>query len=124
MAQRVEQVTEENSRLHLELRKNLEVQIHAATQPGSKSRSGRADVEDMLRTLQQQLDTLTKDRDTYQELLKKTSHELELLQKTDQVNWREVWAEPLLLTTPTFCSWAEHVCLHVGGGMYMYEIRL
>ena len=84
MTQRVEQVTEENSRLHLELRKNLEAQIHAATQSGSKM-SGRADVGDMLKTLQQQLDMVTRDRDTYQDLLKKTSRELELVQRSDQV---------------------------------------
>lgn len=87
MTQRVEQVTEENSRLHLELRKNLEAQIQSATKSGAAGSrlSGRADVGDMLKTLQQQLDMTTKDRDTYQDLLKKTSRELEMLQRRDQV---------------------------------------
>ncbi len=91
MSQRVEQVTEENSRLHLELRKNLEAQIHAATQSGAvgSKLSGRADVGDMLKTLQQQLDMMTKDRDTYHDLLKKTSRELELVQRSDQVSFKE-----------------------------------
>lgn len=95
MTQRVEEVTEENSRLHLELRKNLEAQIQAATQSGSKS-AGRADVGDMLNTLQQQLDMVTKDRDTFQDLLRKTSHELDLCRQRDQVR-TEKWDPDIMI---------------------------
>lgn len=85
MAARIEQVTQENSRLHSELRRSLETQIQAATESGSlrlKS-SGGADALDALK---QQLEMVTRDRDSYQELLKKTSHELELVQRSDQVS--------------------------------------
>ena len=89
MALRVDEVTEENARLHLELRRNLEAQIQAATQAEPGKGSGRTDVGDMLNTLQQQLDMITKERNSYQELLKKTSRELDLCQRRDKVRVRK-----------------------------------
>lgn len=84
MRSRVEQVTDENSRLHSEVRKSLEARIEVATQKSGSlpSSSPRLSLE----ALQQQLDTVVRDRDSYRELLKKTSQELDLLQKSDQVS--------------------------------------
>lgn len=88
MTSRVEHVTQENARLHSELRKSLEVRIQASTQPGSRGlkSSGGVDIGSALDTLQQRLEIVTKDRDSYRDLLKNTSHELDLLQRNDQVS--------------------------------------
>ena len=91
MCARVETVTQENSRLHVELRKSLEARIDAVTQqqpthqkppkPGGRSAGevGRSEA------LQQQLAAISKDRDNYRDLLQKMSQELELSQRNDQV---------------------------------------
>ncbi len=87
MTSRVEQVTQENSRLHSELRKSLEARIETATQSGSggsKFASG-VNVGEVVDTLQQQLEMVIRDRDNFRELMKKASNELEILQKIDQV---------------------------------------
>lgn len=90
MCSRVEKVTQENSRLHAELRKSLEVRIEAVTQlpvyQKPKSGGGESVRQRGLETLQQQLSAITRDRDNYRELLKKMSQELELLQRNDQVS--------------------------------------
>lgn len=84
MTLRVEQVAQENARLHSELRKSLEARIEAVTQSGSTG-SKSSSVGVLMDTLQQQLEMVTKDRDNFRELLKKTANELDLLQKMDQV---------------------------------------
>lgn len=95
MCSRVEKVTQENSRLHTELRKSLEVRIEAVTQQPTyqqpKSNGGPVG-EEGLGTIQQQLNVVTKDRDNYRELLKKMSQELELLQRNDQVSFNRLSA--------------------------------
>lgn len=85
MTSRVEQVTQENARLHSELRKSLEARIEAVTQSSSKSSSG-VGFGGVMDALQQQMEMVNKDRDNYRELLKKTANELDLLQRIDQVS--------------------------------------
>ena len=88
MTSRVEQITQENTRLHSELRKSLEARIETvahSSSTGLKSSSG-VGVGGVMDTLQQQLETVMKDRDSYRDLLRKTSNELDLLQRIDQVS--------------------------------------
>lgn len=82
MSARIEQVTMENTELHAELRKCLEAQIQTATGSGA----GGASVNEVMVTLQQQLEMISRDRDSYRDLLKKASQELELVQRNDQVS--------------------------------------
>lgn len=77
MTSRVEQVTEENTRLHSELRKNLESQIEVATK-------GTA-VKGVVDSLQKELEMAFKERDSLQNMLKKTSQELQIMQRSEQV---------------------------------------
>lgn len=86
MTSRVEQVTQENARLHSELRKSLEARIETITQSGSSTTSSGIGVGGVMDALQQQMEMVTKDRDNYRELLKKTANELDLLQRIDQVS--------------------------------------
>lgn len=88
MASRIEQVTVENSRLHSELRKSLEMRIDQATQSASAGgkRGSDGTMKNVVGTLQQQLEMVTEDRDNYRDLLRKTTNELEIMQKSDQVS--------------------------------------
>lgn len=82
MSSTVEQITDENRRLHSELRKTIECQIQRCQ---NSSQTMSSSTESAIGTLQQQLDMVLKDRDSYRGLLKRTSQELEVLQKSDQV---------------------------------------
>lgn len=75
----MEQITQENARLHSELRKSLEAQLHASTKGTSGS------INTAVEGLQQQMDILSKERDSYIELWKQTSKELDMAQKSEQV---------------------------------------
>ena len=93
MASRIDQVTAENTRLHRELRKSLEVRIDQATQSSSAGGKRNSDgwgsdgnMKNVMGTLQQQLEMVTEDRDNYRDLLRKTTNELEVMQKSDQVS--------------------------------------
>ena len=88
MTSRVEKVTEENSQLHSELRKSIEAQIQAATlsSSGKSKLRDNGSVNEMLDTLQKQLEVVSTDRERYRDLLKKTSEELEILHRNDQVS--------------------------------------
>ena len=90
MCSRVEKVTQENSRLHAELRKSLEARMEAVTQSSYQHRESTggsiSGVSVTRARLEQQLDTVTKDRDNYRDLFKKASQELELLQQGVQVS--------------------------------------
>lgn len=91
MASRIEQVTVENSRLHCELRKSLEIRIDQATQSAGGKRSSDGNMKNVVGTLQQQLEMVTEDRDNYRDFLRKTTNELEIMQKSDQVSCFSWW---------------------------------
>lgn len=89
MCARVEKVTQENSRLHAELRKSLEARMEAVTNSFQQHEStgGSITGASVARArLEHQLDAVTKDRDNYRDLFKKASQELELLQQNEQVS--------------------------------------
>ena len=81
LSSRMEQITHENARLHSELRKSLEAQLQSSARGTANGGSINAAVEG----LQQQMDILSKERDSYIELWKQTSKELDTSQKSEQV---------------------------------------
>ena len=79
----MQEITEENTRLHTELRRTLEAQLQASTGAG-----GEGEVSMVVANgLQQQVDMLSKERDSYIDLWQQTTTELKALQKSHQVNF-------------------------------------
>lgn len=86
LTSRVQEITDENSKLHSELRKNLESQLKpSSTIVGGVTGVGGGSV--VVEAMQQQMDVLSKERDSYIDLWRQTSKELEAVQKNNQVNF-------------------------------------
>lgn len=86
LSSRVQEIIEENSKLHTELRKSLEAQLQSSMGQGGGASSGVGGVSTVIvGGLQQQLDLLSKERDSYVELWRQTTSELDTLQKSEQV---------------------------------------
>lgn len=83
MASSVEEITKENAYLHKELRKNLEGQMMSTQSCSSQLKFSKGD--GVVDSLQQQLEMVMKERDNFRNMLKKTSQELEITQRTEQV---------------------------------------
>ena len=76
---------DENSKLHSELRRSLEAQLQASTgQGGGASGGGVSTV--VVKGFQEQIDLLSKERDSYIDLWRQTNSELENLQKSEQAS--------------------------------------
>lgn len=75
---RVQEITEENTRLHSDLRQSLESQLKS-----SNGGSGGTVVE----AVQEQMNILSRERDSYVDLWRQTSRELETLQSSERVSW-------------------------------------
>ena len=79
-------IIEENSKLHTELRKSLEAQLQSSMGQGGGASTGGGGVSTVIvEGLQQQVDLLCKERDSYVDLWRQTTSELETLQKSEQV---------------------------------------
>ena len=92
LSSRVQEIIEENSKLHTELRKSLEAQLQSSMGQGGEASSGVGGVSTVIvGGLQHQLDLLSKERDSYVELWRQTTSELETLQKSEQV-WYDTCA--------------------------------
>ena len=78
----MQEITEENTRLHTELKRTLEAQLQASTGAGSEGEVSMV----VANGLQQQVDMLSKERDSYIDLWQQTTTELKALQKSHQVN--------------------------------------
>ena len=81
---RVQEITEENSKLHSDLRKSLESQLKSSSSRGERgvSNGGGAVVE----AVQEQMNILSRERDSYIDLWRQASKELESLQKSERVS--------------------------------------
>ena len=78
---------DENTKLHLELRKALEAQLQMSTGQGGGASSGGGGVSTVvIDGLRQQLDLLSKERDSYIDLWRQTTTELETLQRSEQAS--------------------------------------
>lgn len=78
----MQQITEENTRLHTELKRTLEAQLQASTGGGSEGEVSMV----VANGLQQQVDMLSKERDSYIDLWQQTTTELKALQKSHQAS--------------------------------------
>ncbi|XP_065884311.1 sodium channel and clathrin linker 1-like [Dysidea avara] len=74
LAQRVKEVTDENTKLHTDVRKHVERQLQNEGQEGSNSEA----------ILCQRIDSLSQERDNYAELCKQTTEELEAAHKSER----------------------------------------
>ena len=84
LSSRVQEITEENTKLHSELRKSLESQLKSSSATVRGEGGGGSVV---VEAVQQQMDVLSKERDSYIDMWRQTSKELEIVQKNDQVNY-------------------------------------
>ena len=85
---RAQQVSEENNRLHLELRKSAESKLSLVTSGiGAESGLGTSTA---LEALRQQVNMLTREKDSYVELWKQTTEELENTHRSDMEKSREL----------------------------------
>ena len=85
LSNRVQVIVDENGRLHSELKRSLEAQLQASTgQEGGASGGGVSAV--VVKGYQEQIDMLSKERDSYVDLWRQTNSELENLQKSEQAS--------------------------------------
>ncbi len=75
---RVQEITDENTKLHSDLRKSLESRLKSPTRVSG----GSVQVE----AVQEQMDILSRERDSHVDLWRQTTRELEILQRSDRVS--------------------------------------
>ncbi len=73
---RVQEITDENTKLHSDLRKSLESQLKSPATGGSVQ----------VKAVQEQMDILSRERDSHVDLWRQTTRELETLQRSDRVS--------------------------------------
>lgn len=83
MAVKAEQITVENTSLHSELRKALEMQIRSV--PSANLRQNKSVNVQEVTELKEQLQMVNNERDAFRNMLKKTSMGLEVVQMSEQV---------------------------------------
>ncbi len=83
---KAEQITEENTNLHSELRTALEAHIGSSPAASKSTLKNIASTE--ITELKEQLQMVNSERDTFRSLLKKSSMSLDAAQKSEQVNQR------------------------------------
>lgn len=86
MSSRVQEITEENTKLHSELRKSLESQLKSSSTT-VRGVTGEVGGGVVVEAVQKQMDVLSKERDSYIDMWRQTSKELEIVQKNEQVNY-------------------------------------
>lgn len=86
LSSQVQEVTEENTKLHSELRKNMESHLKTAPATSNSLSHSGAEGNVMVEALQRQTDVLSQERDSYIDLLRQASKNLEAVQKSERVN--------------------------------------
>ncbi len=75
---RVQEITDENTKLHSDLRKSLESRLKSPACVNGESVQVEA--------VQEQMDILARERDSHVDLWRQTTRELEILQRSDRVS--------------------------------------
>ncbi len=73
---RVQEITDENTKLHSDLRKSVESQLNSPAAGGSVQ----------VKAVQEQMDIISRERDSHVDLWRQTTRELEILQRSDRVS--------------------------------------